>query len=489
MPKKIAVIGSGFAGLSAASYLAKGGYEVTVFEKNSQIGGRARTWEKDGFTFDMGPSWYWMPEVFEKFYADFGHTCSDFYELKRLDPSYRVYFEDGPIDIPANYEKLRALFESIEKGSAQKLDAFLEDAAYKYDVGVNDLVHRPSLKISEFFDRRVIAGMFKMHLLKSFTKYAQKYFSHPKLLSLLEFPILFLGAKPENTPALYSLMNYADMKLGTWYPMGGMHQVIKAFETIALQQNVKIITNANVDYLHTENGNVRTLEVNGEHLQFDDVIGACDYEHIESKLLSEKDRSYKSSYWETRTMAPSALIFYVGLNKKVPHLEHHNLFFDKDFAKHATEIYDTKTWPKEPLFYVCAPSKTDASVAPENHENIFILMPIAPGIDDTEETRDQYLNILLDRLTLWLKTDIKSSIVVKRSYCIKDFKDDYNSYKGNAYGLANTLKQTAFFKPKMKSKTLKNLYYAGQLTTPGPGVPPSIISGSVVASLIQNRSL
>ncbi len=491
MPKKIAVIGSGFAGLSAASYLSKDGYDVTIFEKNEEIGGRARIWKKDGFTFDMGPSWYWMPEVFEKFYSDFGYASSDFYELKRLDPSYRVYFEDGPIDIPANYEDLRNLFESIETGAAKKLDAFLEDAAYKYDVGVNDLVHRPSLRVSEFIDKRVISGLFKMHLLKSFTKYVEKFFSHPKLISLLEFPILFLGAKPENTPALYSLMNYADMKLGTWYPMGGMHKVIEAFETIALGQGVKIQCRATVNQIHTSKGRATEIEVNGERLQFDDVVCACDYQHAETKLLAPENRSYRPSYWKSRVMAPSALIFYLGINKKVPNLEHHNLFFDKDFSQHAKEIYDTKTWPEEPLFYVCAPGRTDSTVAPKDKENIFVLMPIAPGIEDTPEKRQTYLEILIKRLEHWLKTDLKDSIIVQRSYCISDFKEDYNSFKGNAYGLANTLRQTAFFKPKMKSKKLNNLFYTGQLTTPGPGVPPSIISGSVVASLIhsQNQSV
>lgn len=484
MSKKVHIIGSGFSGISAASHLAKAGYDVTVLEKNESTGGRARVWSKDGFRFDLGPSWYWMPDVFEKYFAEFGKKTSDYYDLIRLDPSYQIYFKDDSIDIPSNLNKIKEVFESFEPGAAGKLQVFLDDAKYKYEVGINDLVYQPSIKYSEYLDKRLLMGLLKMDVLKSYTKYTQKHFKSDKILQILNFPILFLGAKPENTPALYSLMNYADIALGTWYPIGGMHSVIEGMMKNATELGVKFEYNQEVKKIKTENGKAKTLTTDSDEFETDIVIGSSDYAHTES-LLDEKLRSYNSAYWNSRTFAPSALIFYLGLSKKLNNLEHHNLFFDEDFDIHAQEIYDTKTWPTKPLFYVCCPSKTDSSVAPEGKENLFILMPLAPGIEDTEAQRSKYFDLIMNRLEKRTKNSIVPSIEVKRSYCINDFVEDYNSFKGNAYGLANTLKQTAVFKPKMKSKKVSNLYFTGQLTVPGPGVPPALISGEVVSKLVQ----
>jgi len=482
MRKKITVIGSGIAGLSCASFLAKEGHEVTVLEKNDSIGGRARKFEADGFMFDMGPSWYWMPDVFERFYNQFDHTAADFYELKRLDPSYRVYWKDQTFDdVPADLNAFRNWFEELEPGSAVKLDKFLKEAAYKYEVGINDLVHKPSLKITEFADFRIATGAFKMHLFSSFSKYIRKYFKHPKIIELLEFPVLFLGAMPKDTPALYSLMNYADIKLGTWYPMGGMHKIIEAFEKIALEQGVRIITSSEVtSFTLKEQTIVTTTDITGINLEADFVVSGADYEHTD-QTLAKGNSNYSKSYWDSRLMAPSSLLFYLGVDKKVDNLLHHNLFFDEDFQQHAVEIYKNPSWPSKPLFYACVPSKTDHTVAPEGSENIFLLVPLAPDLEDSDEMREKYFDIIMDRLEAKTGTSIRDHIVYKRSYCLTDFKNDYHAYKGNAYGLANTLRQTAFLKPKLKSKNIKNLYYTGQLTTPGPGVPPSIISGEVVA--------
>jgi phytoene desaturase len=482
MKKKITVIGSGVAGLSCASFLAKAGHEVTVLEKNNSIGGRARMFHAEGFMFDMGPSWYWMPDVFERFYNQFGHKTEDFYELKRLSPSYRVFWKDNTQDdVPADLNEFKAWFEKMEPGSSERLDKFLKEAAYKYEVGINDLVHKPSLKITEFADIRIAKGAFKMHLFSSFSKYIRKYFKHPKIIELLEFPVLFLGAMPKDTPALYSLMNYADIQLGTWYPMGGMHKIIEAFEKIALEQGVKIITEQEVNGFDVENGLViNTNTVAGQKMANDFVISGADYEHTD-QLLLKGNSNYTKQYWDSRLMAPSSLLFYLGVNKKVDNLLHHNLFFDEDFQQHAVEIYKEPQWPSKPLFYVCCPSKTDDSVAPEGMENIFLLVPLAPDLEDTEELREKYYSIIMDRLEAKTASTIREHVVYKRSYCLTDFKNDYHAYKGNAYGLANTLRQTAFLKPKLKNKKLKNMFYTGQLTTPGPGVPPSIISGEVVA--------
>lgn len=480
------IIGSGFSSLSAATSLADKGFDVTIIEKNSSAGGRARKFDHEGFMFDMGPSWYWMPDVFETFFARFGKKPSDYYTLKRLDPSYRVFFSDEHIDMPASMQGLIDLFEEREKGAGESLKKFLADASIKYDAGINDLVKTPSLSIFEFAKWKVVKGLFQLDLFSNFHDFARKYFKDPKLLSIIEFPVLFLGAMPKETPALYSLMNYADLKLGTWYPMGGMHKIIEGMVKLAEEKGVKFRYDEAAEKINS-NGKLTVKTSKGEYTP-DYVVGGADYAHIEQHLLDEKDRQYTAEYWDKRVMAPSCLIYYIGVNRRIPNLQHHNLFFDTDFDAHATEIYKTKQWPKNPLFYVCAPSVTDDTVAPENCENLFFLIPIATGINgDSEELRDKYFKVVIDRLKEKTGVDITENITFKRSYSVSDFVSDYNAFKGNAYGLANTLFQTAFLKPRIKHKKIKNLYYTGQLTSPGPGVPPSLISGQVVADYILKK--
>ncbi len=484
--KKIHVIGAGFAGLSAAAHLAKQGFDVTILEKNTVPGGRARKFEKDGFIFDMGPSWYWMPEVFEQFFAHFGKKPSDYYELVRLDPSYQVVFGiEDIMQVPAGADAVAELFEQYEKGSSQNLRKFLKEAKYKYEVGMNEFVHKPGHSIWEFADFRVVSALFRLQMFQSISSHIKKLFKHPQLIQLLEFPVLFLGATPEKTPAMYSLMNYADISQGTWYPLGGMHEIVKAMMAVCEEQGVKIRLGEEVTKVVSSNGKASEIEtVNGKYAT-DMVVGAADYHHIEQTLLDDSDKMYSDKYWQRRTMAPSSLLFYIGLNSKIDNLLHHNLFFDEDFHQHAIDIYEKPKWPDKPLFYACCPSKTDASVAPEGSENLFLLIPLAPGLkDDSEEVREKYYNLMMDRLEEVAGHSVRDKVVYKRSFAHKEFVEDYHAFKGNAYGLANTLWQTAFLKPKMKSKKLKNLFFTGQLTTPGPGVPPSIISGEVVANEI-----
>ena len=488
---KALVIGAGFAGLSAASFLAKKGWDVTIVEKNEMAGGRARKFEAEGFTFDMGPSWYWMPDVFEKYFGSFGKKVSDFYELQRLDPSYRVYFEKATWDLPANYEALKNLFESIEPGAANALDLFLAEAKYKYEVGVGKLVYQPSLSITEFIDFELIKGVFKLDVFQSMKTHIARYFKHPYIQFLMEFPVLFLGALPENTPALYSLMNYADIKGGTWYPQHGMYSIVEAMVKVAKSLGVQFKLGEEVMQIVVENGIAKQVisKVNEtgiqENYSFDVLIGAGDYHHIETKLLEKKYQSYSAKYWDSRVLAPSSLLYYIGLNKKLKDVTHHSLFFDSDFSVHGSEIYSNPMWPSNPLFYASVPSVTDPTVAPAGCENLFLLIPIAAGLEgDTADVREKYFNLIIERLEKKWGQTITDAIVYKRSYAVADFKNDYHSFKGNAYGLANTLLQTAFLKPSCKSKKVKNLYYTGQLTVPGPGVPPSLISGEVVANLI-----
>ncbi len=486
--KKVIIIGSGFSGLSAATYLADAGCDVTVIEKNESSGGRARKFEAQGFTFDMGPSWYWMPGVFENYFSYFGKKVSDYYLLERLDPSYRIYWVDGPMDIPADFLKLQELFERIEPGSAKQLEAFLDEARYKYEVGVNKLVLKPGLSVAEFLDWELAVGVFKLDVFTSMKKHVQKFFKHPKLVQWMEFPVLFLGALASDIPALYSLMNYADIKLGTWYPKGGMFKIAKGMESLAREKGVQFHFNAAVTSLVIKKGDVHTVEFvqNGKQMimEADVIVGAGDYHHVET-LLPESSRSYSEKYWNERLMAPSCLLYYVGLNKKLKSVPHHSLFFDVDFDVHGKEIYNDPKWPEEPLFYVCTPSVTDDKVAPDGNENLFFLIPVAAGLEgDSEALRKKYFDKIVKRFEEQTGETIKENIIYYRSYSVSDFKDDYNAFKGNAYGLANTLMQTALLKPSMKSKKVKNLFYTGQLTVPGPGVPPAIISGQVVAKQV-----
>jgi phytoene desaturase len=480
--KKIAVIGAGFAGLSAACFLAQAGYAVTVYEKNSTPGGRARKFEAEGFTFDMGPSWYWMPDVFEKFFAAFGKTPADYYQLQRLDPSYRIYFPNSEImDVPAGMDELSAMVDRMEPGGSKNLKRFLKEGKYKYDIGVNELVYKPGLSITELLDPKLAAGVLKLHVFQSISNYIRKYFKNPKLIQWLEFPVLFLGAKAENTPALYSLMNYADIMLGTWYPMGGMHKVIEGMVQLATSLGVQFRFNSAIQGFELNATRAKGIQVNGVTDKTDYIVAGADYHHIEQQLLPAAFRKYSTAYWEKRVLAPSSLIFYIGLNKKIEGVLHHTLFFDQDFGKHAEEIYDHPQWPTSPQFYVSCPSKTDPSVAPDGCENLFILIPVAPGLPDTEETREKYFTIVLDRLEKITNQSIRKHIVFKRSYAHADFISDYKAFNGNAYGLAKTLLQTANLKPSIVNKKVTNLFYTGQLTVPGPGVPPAIISGQVVA--------
>ena len=479
---RVAVIGSGFSGLSAAAYLSAAGHDVEVFEKNETPGGRARQLKtENGYCFDMGPSWYWMPGVFEQFFNDFGFRVSDFYQLQLLDPSFEIVFANKKnIQVPASYQALRQLFESIEPGTAVKLDSFMREAQYKYETGMNNLAYMPGLSLAEFADKNFLKGALRMQVFTSFSKHIRRCFTDPRLLALMEFPVLFLGAMPQDTPALYSLMNYAGLRLGTWYPMGGFGKVIEGIMHVGQKNGTRFHMNAVVDQVLIENGQATGLIVNGKKIACDAVIAAADYHHVESKLIPPSFRNYKESYWEKKTFAPSCLIFYIGLNKKI-NLRHHTLFFEEDLYQHSVEIYKQPQWPSRPLFYVCCPSQTDAHVAPQGHENLFLLMPVAPQLEDTDSTRKKYFEIMMDRLSRHVGEDLRPAIDFKQDYCINDFEMDYNSYKGNAYGLANTLMQTAVLKPKIRNRKINNLFYAGQLTVPGPGVPPALISGKIAA--------
>ena len=483
MTKTILIIGSGFSALAASCYLARQGNRVTIYEKNETIGGRARQFKKDGFTFDMGPSWYWMPDVFERFFNDFDKKASDYYELIKLNPAYRVYFGmDDFINIYDNLEEIKATFENIETGSGKQLEAFINQAKSNYDIAIKDLVYRPGVSPLELITLQTTLKLNQFF--STVSRDIRKNFKNERLIQILEFPVLFLGAKPSKTPSFYNFMNYADFGLGTWHPKTGMFDVVRGIEKLAVELGVTIKTNVAIEKIIVENKTAAGIVIGGEFIPADIVLSGADYQHTET-LLEEQHRAYSEKYWESRVFAPSSLLFFIGFNKKIENISHHALFFDVDFNQHAADIYDVPKWPEAPLFYANFPSKTDQTAAPEGMESGFFLIPLAPGITDTEALRSTYFEKIITRFETLTQQTIKKNIIFKRSFCKNDFITDYNAYKGNAYGMANTLLQTAFLRPKLKSKKVKNLYFTGQLTVPGPGVPPALISGKLVAALIQ----
>lgn len=483
--KSVVVIGSGFAGLSAASFMARAGWSVTVLERNDAPGGRARQLKKSGFTFDMGPSWYWMPDVFEKYFNAFDKTPDQYYSLLRLNPSYRVYWEKDFTDLPADFDNLKTIFEKIEPGSARQLERFLTEAEYKYRTGVGKLVYKPGLSLSELMDRDILKGIIRLDIFTSIKKHIEKHFKNPRLRMIMEFPVLFLGALPERTPALYSLMNYADIKGGTWYPAGGMYSVVEGMYHLARELGVNFHFNEEATEIRIKNSFASSVISALHEYEADAVISAADYHFTENRLLQPEYRSYSSAYWQKRVMAPSCLLYYIGLKKRLKNITHHSLFFDTSFERHGKEIYDHPQWPSDPMFYVSAASVSDPGIAPEGCENLVFLIPVASGLKNDDETlRNRYFDLIVQRMEKRIGEPVAGSIIVKETYSVSDFVSDYNSFRGNAYGLANTLWQTAFFKPSCRSKKVKNLFYAGQLTVPGPGVPPSLISGEVAAGQV-----
>lgn len=485
--KKVSIIGSGFSSIASACYLAKYGFDVTVYEKNDSIGGRARQLKRDGFTFDMGPTWYWMPDVFEKFFSDFDKKPSDYYSLNKLNPAYSVYFDvQDYITIVDNLDQIAITFEAIEKGSGKKLKKFIAKAQSNYEIAIKDLVYKPGESIFELVTPKTVGKLNQF--LSTVSKDVRKVFKNKRLQSILEFPVLFLGAKPSNTPSFYNFMNYADFGLGTWHPKGGMYEVVNGMVSLAKSLGVEFKLNSDVQKIAVINNKTVGIWVNEVLVESDIVLSGADYAHTE-KLLPISNRQYNDAYWNKKTFAPSSLLFYVGLNKPIKNVEHHTLFFDTDFDAHASSIYDVPEWPKKPLFYASFPSKTDNSVAPQGKEAAIFLIPLAPGINDSDAIRKVYFEKIMNRLETLTEQNVQKDILFVDSFGVNDFVKDYNSFKGNAYGLANTLLQTAFLRPKLKSKKVEGMYFTGQLTVPGPGVPPSLISGKLSAELIKKYEL
>lgn len=485
---KIIVIGAGYSGLSISALLARDGHQVTLLEKHEQVGGRARMIHEQGYAFDMGPSWYMMPEVFEDFFAKFGKKPSDYYELTQLDPHYRIFFAgQETIDLVPDLEKNLDLFEKIEPGSSKRFQAYLARAKRLYDLSMKHFIYRSYEKMGDLIDKSFLKMGFSLDYFASLDRLLKKYFKDERLYKILSYTMVFLGGDPKNTPGIYSLMSHVDFNLGVWYPKGGMNAVAKGIAQLATEQGVEVIYNQDVQKILAENGHATGVQTQDKTYHADLVIMAGDYHHAEQVLLDQPHQSYTSSYWENRTMAPSAFILYLGIDKQLPQLDHHNLFLANDWEEHFDEIFRNPGWPDKPSYYICNPNKTEKGLAPEGKENLFVLVPVAAGLEDTEELRNSYANKIIADLEQQLGESIANHVEVKKIYSQKNFYQDYYSYKGTALGLAHTLFQSAVFRPKQQSKKVNNLFYTGQYTHPGIGVPMVIIAAENLHQLISKN--
>jgi phytoene desaturase len=487
--KKVVVIGSGVAGLATAALLGKQGYEVTVLEKNPFFGGRASVYEKDGFIFDKGPSWYMMPEVFDHFFSLFGKRTEDFYQLKKLPIHYKVFFDNKKsYTIYDDLQKNIALFEKIEKGGGENLKNFLGQAKFLYEKSMNELVRLDYSSIFQLVKLDIVRFLFVSKLFKSLHKEIVKYFKSNDLQKILEFTTVFLGGSPYNTPAFYTLISHADFNLGTYYPIGGMYKIIEALLKLCQENNVSLINNQPVIGYQFEYNKITTVKTQKIDYSADIVVFAGDYHFNETKLLPKKLQTYNQSFWQRKTLSPSAFIIYLGIEKKIKNADHHNLYFNQSWEDHFQTVYQKKEWPKKPSYYVHIPTKTDLGMAPKGGETLMFLVPVAPGLDDDYDLRERFSEKIIAHFEDLVDENITESIKVKKIFAHRDFIDQYNAYQGSAFGLAHTLLQTAIFRPKNKSKKVTNLYYTGQYTNPGVGVPPCLISAQITANLINKEN-
>jgi 1-hydroxy-2-isopentenylcarotenoid 3,4-desaturase len=484
--KSVIIIGSGFGGLSAAALLAKQDHKVTVIEKNDHPGGRASVWKKDGFIFDMGPSWYLMPDVFENFFKIFNKKPEDYMQLTRLDPSYRVFFDkDDFVDISTDIEKNMDLFETLEPGAKEKMKQYMEKSEYEYDIAMKDFIYKDYKHLTDFFKPRLIYEGTKLHMFEKLDNYAKRYFKSEKIRKILEYTIVFLGGSPYDSPALYSLMSHVDFNMGVWFPKGGIAALAQSMHSLAVEQGAEFIFEEPVEKILVENGKAIGVKTNKNEYHADIVVVNADYAWSEMNLLDEKHQSYTNKYWEKRKIAPSAYLLYLGLDKQLKKFIHHNLYFHPSWNEHFDDIFKDPKWPVNFSYYVSCISKTDPDSAIKNGENVFVLIPVAPDLKDTAEIREEYFDKVIEHMEELSQENIRDHIVVKRIFTHSDFTDRYNAYKGTALGLAHTLKQTAIFRPKHQSKKVKNLYYTGHYNHPGIGVPMVIISSKIVSDMIK----
>ncbi len=531
--KTAIIIGSGFGGLGTAALLGKAGYKVTVIEKNEMVGGRATVFEAafdtktnswqhvpesisgdeaqggsenskraaresaasagrsdnvalragSVFRFDRGPSWYLMPDVFEHFFNLLGEDVNKLLDLKKLTPSYRIFYKDlaQQVDIYSDLKKDLPTIEKIEKGAADALKRYLEQAGFQYEVAKDRFMYKNYDSIRDFFTKEMAVEGRKLSVLSNMDTYVRKYFKTEQLQKIMQYPLVFLGSSPYNTPAIYNIMSHIDFNMGVFYPQGGIYKITEALHEVGKKYGAEYIVNTPVEKIIVEDGRAVGVKAGRKVYKADIVISNGDIYHTERALLEKKDHQYSERYWKKRTLAPSALIMYLGIKGRLPSLTHHNLLFSRDWKKNFAEIFDRPQWPSDPSLYICAPSKTDPSVAPSGHENLFVLVPIASKLDYTPEELEAYADKTLDTMERQMNLPgLRKKIVYKELFSVKDFASRYNTYGGSALGLAHTLKQTAIFRPNNIHKKVKNLYFVGAGTNPGIGMPVTLISSELL---------
>jgi phytoene desaturase len=487
MAKRVVIIGAGFGGMSSAAYLAQAGYEVTVIEKNAKAGGRAAVLEREGYTFDLGPSWYMMPDVFEEFFADFGKQVSDYYVLKTLEPSYRTFDDhDEPLDIGGK-EQATELFDRVQQGAGKRLEQLLSQSESEYNTVRERILPMDWLSRKAAFEPGVLELLAKPSMLRSYHSRVVRHIKDQRLQRILEFMTVFMGGSPQNIPGMYTLLAHAGIGTGIPYPKGGFGAVARGFEELCKSLGVTFMYNTEADKIIASEGKIKGVRpLRGESLACDIVVANADYQHVQTRLLDSGDQDVPAHKWPRKTMSPSALVVCLGVKKQLPNLLHHNLFFDTGWKQHFDDVFVHKQWTTNPLFYLCAPSKTDPKVAPKGRENLFILAPQPAGSQPDDKIIQKTTDNIIARIGKKTGEEFAKDIEVKEVYAHDYFKTTFNAYQGNAFGLAHTFFQSAFFRPRMKSRKVAGLYFAGQYTNPGTGVPMVILSGKNVARVVAN---
>lgn len=480
---KIVVVGGGFGGLSTACFLADKGYEVELIEKNETVGGRASVLEEDGYRFDMGPSWYLMPDIFERFFNKFDHEPEDFYELNRLDPNYRIFFKDGDVmDVPADPEEASELFETYEDGAGEAFQRYLDKSEETYEIGMNEFVLKDRNNFRDYISLDVLKNARGISLIKKMQDHVEEYFDNSKLQQVMQYTLVFLGGSPRNTPALYNLMSHVDFNMGVYYPEGGIYSVIEGMKELGEELGVTYSTGEEVIEINKDERPYVVTE--DRRIECVAVVSNADYAFTETELLPDKYTTHDRDYWESKTYAPSAFLMYFGVDDELENLEHHSLVLPEDWNPHFEKIFDNPDLPDDPAYYICNPSETDDSVAPEGESAIFVLVPIAAELELNEEKREKFRKAVLEDIAENTGEDLRGKINYEKIFAGEEFKEKYNSFNGTALGIAHTLRQTSVFRPKQRSKKMKGLYYTGQYTNPGIGMPMCLISGEHAAEKV-----
>jgi phytoene desaturase len=490
--ESVTVVGGGIGGLSAAAQAAARGADVRLLERHDRVGGVAGLLEAEGFRFDTGPTWYLMPDVFERFFAQFGRSPDDYYDLERLDPHYRVFWKDGDrADVTADTAQVTSLFESYEAGAGEALEEYLGVAEETYEIGMEQFVYEDRPRLRDFLDPEVALAARGLTFLGSMQEHAADYFDHPKLQQLVQYTLVFLGGSPHNTPALYNLMAHVDLNLGVYYPDGGMASVVDGLADLAREQGVEIETGRDVTGIQPTTDGLLVTTREGKSTDpgsgpatgyaADRVVSNANPAYTERELLPPRARAGDPDRWETKTYAPSAFLLYLGVEGDVDPLKHHTLVLPTDWDDHFHHIFEDPAWPEDPAYYLCVPSETDDSVAPDGHHAVVVLVPIAPGLPDGPDVRASYREKVLSDLADHTGVDLRDRIVFEETACVSEFADRYGAPGGTALGLAHTLRQTGPFRPSHRADGLEGLYYTGGFTTPGIGVPMALISGEHTA--------